>query len=89
MTYERAIDILTPGKTRFSPEEYEKALQMARAALAEQAAPVLWCEDCKHFECGCMDGSGICKVTDTETYYGKTVKNCSHFERTEAVNNGP
>lgn len=33
MTVERAIKILTPGGTRFSPAEYEEALALARAAL--------------------------------------------------------
>ena len=31
----RAIEILTPGTTRFSPAEYEEALAMAREALAK------------------------------------------------------
>ena len=33
MTSERAIKILTPGETRFSPAEYEDALALAREAL--------------------------------------------------------
>ena len=33
MKIERAIEILTPCKTRFSPEEYEQALAEARLAL--------------------------------------------------------
>lgn len=33
MTAERAIEILTPGTTRFSPREYEEALSLARLAL--------------------------------------------------------
>ena len=33
MTIERAIEILTPDKTRYTPSEYEEALAMARAAL--------------------------------------------------------
>lgn len=33
MTIDRAIEILTPDKTRYSPQEYEEALEMARDAL--------------------------------------------------------
>lgn len=33
MTAARAINILTPGATRYSPIEYEEALSMAREAL--------------------------------------------------------
>jgi len=33
MTIDRAIEILTPAKTRYTPAEYEEALQMARHAL--------------------------------------------------------
>lgn len=33
MTAARAIEILTPGGTRFSPTEYEQALELAREAL--------------------------------------------------------
>lgn len=33
MTAARAIEILTPGSTRYSPAEYEKALELAREAL--------------------------------------------------------
>lgn len=33
MTIERAVAILTPGKARYSPEEYEQALELAREAL--------------------------------------------------------
>lgn len=33
MTTDRAIEILTPGRARFSPAEYEKALELAREAL--------------------------------------------------------
>ena len=36
MTNERAILILTPGRTRFSPAEYETALEMARTALQNE-----------------------------------------------------
>ena len=45
MTAERAIEILTPGRTRYSPAEYEKALELAREALrywmANSMAPAL------------------------------------------------
>lgn len=34
MTPERAIEILTPGKAKFSPPEYDEALELAREALA-------------------------------------------------------
>lgn len=37
MTYARAIDILTPGKARYTPQEYEEALKMARDALMSAA----------------------------------------------------
>ena len=37
MTRERTADILTPGKVKYSPPEYEKALQMARDALMSAA----------------------------------------------------
>ena len=33
MTIERAIAILTPDATRYTPREYEEALAMAREAL--------------------------------------------------------
>lgn len=33
MEVQRAIDILTPGKVRYTPQEYEEALEMARNAL--------------------------------------------------------
>lgn len=33
MTIDRAIEILTPDKTRYTPQEYEEALAMARDAL--------------------------------------------------------
>jgi len=33
MTIERAIEILTPNFTRYSPAEYEEALALARRAL--------------------------------------------------------
>lgn len=33
MTTERAVQILTPGATRYTPEEYEQALEVARDAL--------------------------------------------------------
>ncbi|MBQ1576611.1 MAG: hypothetical protein IIZ83_06590, partial [Oscillospiraceae bacterium] len=45
MTAARAIEILTPGRTRYSPAEYEKALELAREALrywmANSMAPAL------------------------------------------------
>lgn len=34
MKVERAIEILTPDVTRYTPQEYEEALRMARDALA-------------------------------------------------------
>lgn len=37
MTCARAIDILTPGKVRYTPQEYEEALKMAREALMSAA----------------------------------------------------
>lgn len=33
MTIERAVEILTPGAARYSPEEYEQALELAREEL--------------------------------------------------------
>ena len=33
MTIERAIEILQPATTRYSPSEYEEALRLARVAL--------------------------------------------------------
>ena len=36
MTIDRAIEILTPDKTRYTPQEYEEALAIARAALEKQ-----------------------------------------------------
>ena len=34
MTSERAVAILTPGATKYTPREYEEALELARLALA-------------------------------------------------------
>ena len=33
ITFDRAIEILKPETTRYSPEEYEEALRLARMAL--------------------------------------------------------
>ena len=54
MTSERAVAILTPGATRYSPEEYEQALELARNALTwrsfDEAMP------CEGEEFLCTDG---------------------------------
>lgn len=33
MTIDRAVEILTPAATKYTPEEYEEALALAREAL--------------------------------------------------------
>ena len=33
MTIERAIEILTPDKTRYTPKEYAEALELARDSI--------------------------------------------------------
>lgn len=73
MTSERAVAILTPGATRYSPEEYEQALELARNALTwrsfDEAMP------CEGEEFLCTDGRYIwldqivCGERDGETTY--------------------
>ena len=40
MTIERAISILTPDETRYTPKEYAEALAMARESLANDLAVI-------------------------------------------------
>lgn len=51
MTIDRAIEILTPDRRPdYSPEEYEEALEMARAALNQMicdVAEIVLCKDCR------------------------------------------
>ena len=55
MTFQRAMDILTPAKVKFSPEEFEQAEELARHCMKvisgshADGVEVVRCRDCKHY----------------------------------------